>query len=158
MNLSLENKRALICGSTQGIGFAIAQELALLGASCILLARNEDALKKAITHLDEGLGQRHEYIVADLAHETDLRSKIDAQLKHGSIHILINNSGGPPPGPVLDACRAPPPTLQASRAKSGGTLVTELRGAGWIPDSGQGKEGELRHRRYFDKASAVPSH
>jgi len=103
MNLSLENKRALICGSSQGIGFAIAQELALLGASCILLARNEDALKKAITHLDEGLGQRHEYIVADLEHETDLRSKIDAQLKHGSIHILINNSGGPPPGPVLDA-------------------------------------------------------
>jgi len=103
MNLSLENKRALVCGSTQGIGFAIAQELALLGASCILLARNEDALKKAITHLDEGLGQRHDYIVADLANAPDLHAKVEAHLHKGPVHILVNNSGGPAPGAIIDA-------------------------------------------------------
>ena len=52
MDLSLKNKTALICGSTQGIGLAIARELALLGANCILLARNEDRLKEAVASLD----------------------------------------------------------------------------------------------------------
>ena len=47
MNLDLENKRALVCGSTQGIGKAVALELALLGANVTLVARNEDSLKKS---------------------------------------------------------------------------------------------------------------
>ena len=52
MNLSLEGKYAIICGSTQGIGLAIAEELALLGANCTLIARNEEALKFAVHNLD----------------------------------------------------------------------------------------------------------
>ena len=55
MNLSLEGKNALVCGSTQGIGLAIAEELALLGANCTLIARNEEALKLAILKLDTAL-------------------------------------------------------------------------------------------------------
>ncbi len=51
MNLSLQNKNALICGSSQGIGFATAKEIALLGASCVLMARNEMSLKEAIAKI-----------------------------------------------------------------------------------------------------------
>jgi 3-oxoacyl-[acyl-carrier protein] reductase len=52
MNLDLTNKRALVGGSTQGIGLAIAKELSLLGASCTLIARNEDSLKTAVETFD----------------------------------------------------------------------------------------------------------
>ncbi len=65
MNLSLEEKNAIICGSSQGIGYAIAEELALLGANCILLARNEENLKLAVSHLDSSLSQSHSYHVLD---------------------------------------------------------------------------------------------
>ncbi len=43
MNLSLKEKYAVICGSSQGIGLAAAKELALNGANCILIARNPGA-------------------------------------------------------------------------------------------------------------------
>ena len=46
MNLDLKNKHAIVCGSTQGIGKAVALELALLGANVTLVARNEYSLKK----------------------------------------------------------------------------------------------------------------
>jgi len=63
MNLSLEGKYAVVCGSTQGIGLAIAEELALLGANCTLIARNEEALKAAVHNLDIALRQQHNYLV-----------------------------------------------------------------------------------------------
>ena len=65
MNLSLKEKCAVICGSTQGIGLAIAKELALSGADCILMARNETSLQKAIALLDFSQKQKHEYAIAD---------------------------------------------------------------------------------------------
>ena len=46
MNLSLEGKKALVCGSSQGIGFAVAEQLALMGAHCTLFARNKKSLEK----------------------------------------------------------------------------------------------------------------
>ncbi len=55
MNLSLEGKNAVVCGSSQGIGYAIAEELAMMGANCILLARNEELLRTAVTQLDTSL-------------------------------------------------------------------------------------------------------
>src|SRR5258706_4794852 len=66
MNLSLEGKYAIICGSTQGIGLAIAEELALLGANCTLIARNEEALKAVVHNLDIALRQQHNYLVCRL--------------------------------------------------------------------------------------------
>lgn len=103
MQLSLENKTALVCGSTQGIGLAVARELALLGASCILLARNETSLKDAVNSLDTSRGQQHAFAVADFASPDLVKHAIEEVLLNHTISILVNNTGGPKPGPIIDA-------------------------------------------------------
>lgn len=103
MNLSLEGKEAVICGSTQGIGLAIAQELALLGANCYLIARNEAALKSAVTSLDTPLRQTHTYAVANFENKEELQGVITSVVAVHPVHILINNTGGPAAGPIIAA-------------------------------------------------------
>lgn len=103
MNLSLKDKTALICGSTQGIGHAIALELSHLGAHCVLMARNESALKNAVMQLDIAQGQHHTYIVADFNNPDEVKDLITAFTTKQNIHILINNTGGPASGPVSEA-------------------------------------------------------
>ncbi len=103
MNLSLEGKNAVVCGSTQGIGLAIAEELALLGANCTLVARNEEALKDAVLKLDTQLRQQHSYLVADFNKPDEVRKVIDAHVTRTLVHILINNTGGPAAGPIIEA-------------------------------------------------------
>lgn len=103
MNLSLSSKTALICGSTQGIGLATAIELAALGANCILLARNEAALTEAVKLLPANTNQQHTILVADFSKPTEVSSVIEKFMKDHSVHILINNTGGPAGGPIVDA-------------------------------------------------------
>jgi 3-oxoacyl-[acyl-carrier protein] reductase len=103
MNLSLEGKYAVVCGSTQGIGLATAEELALMGANCTLIARNEEALRIAIQNLDTSLRQHHNYLVADFSNPDEVKKVIEAHVAKSTVHILINNTGGPPSGPVIEA-------------------------------------------------------
>jgi 3-oxoacyl-[acyl-carrier protein] reductase len=103
MDLSLQNKAAIVCGSTQGIGLASAIELSKLGATCILMARNEDALKKAIQQLDTSFLQQHSYLVADFDQPETVRTAIGKFVADNPVHILINNSGGPASGPITEA-------------------------------------------------------
>lgn len=103
MNLSLEGKYAIVCGSTQGIGLAIAEELALLGANCTLIARNEEALKLTVHELDIALRQSHGYLVADFNKPEEVKTAIEAHVAKQPVHILINNTGGPPGGPIIEA-------------------------------------------------------
>lgn len=111
MNLNLSQKRALVCGSTQGIGKAAAIELALLGAHVTLIARNEEALKKVQFELSCLSGrqasshkQLHHYIIADFAQPEQLSEKVNEYIKqHGSINVLVNNTGGPAGGPIANA-------------------------------------------------------
>lgn len=103
MQLSLIGKRALVSGSTQGIGLAIAKELAVLGASCTLIARNENALKDALQILDNAQGQEHEYLVADFFDYKSVAKTVATYTQNKNIHILINNSGGPAGGPITNA-------------------------------------------------------
>ena len=103
MNLSLKGKYAVICGSTQGIGLAIAEELALLGANCTLIARNETSLKKVIQNLAISSQQQHSFLVADFAKPGELKKIIEAHVQLRPVHILINNTGGPPGGPITEA-------------------------------------------------------
>ena len=104
MDLTLTDKRAIVCGSTQGIGKAIAVELALLGANITLVARNEDKLKKVLNQLPLKQGQAHHYICADFDEPGRLQTAIDQYLiKEGNVHILVNNTGGPAGGKAIDA-------------------------------------------------------
>lgn len=103
MNLSLEGRRALVCGGSQGIGRAIAEELALMGASCILMSRNTAHLEEALLHLDTSLRQQHTVRAVDFGDRPSVFAAVEALLQEGPIEILINNNGGPPAGPLLGA-------------------------------------------------------
>jgi 3-oxoacyl-[acyl-carrier protein] reductase len=104
MNLNLQNKRAIVCGSTQGIGKAIAVELAQLGANVTLAARNEDKLRTALEDLDTTRGQQHDYIVADFTDPYNLNIQVQGYLaQQPTVHILVNNTGGPAGGPITEA-------------------------------------------------------
>ncbi len=102
MNLDLTNKTALVCGSSQGLGLATAKELALLSATVILMSRSEEKLKTALKALDTKAGQQHSYIVGDLSEPDQVKRAVEKKLEEaGTIHILVNNAGGPPSGPML---------------------------------------------------------
>lgn len=103
MNLDLTNKTALVCGSTQGLGFASAAELALLGCNIVLMARNEEKLKASVNNLDCSKGQQHQFLVADFADTGAVKTAINGFIKTNTIHILVNNTGGPPGGAALTA-------------------------------------------------------
>ena len=100
----MKNKKALVCGSSKGIGATTAIELSKLGTSVVLLSRNENALKKVLDKLDVKQGQKHDYLIADFDNPEVLSNKIKGYLKNNSsVDILINNSGGPKPGSIIDA-------------------------------------------------------
>lgn len=103
MNLDLTGKRALVCGSTQGIGRSSAIELALLGASITLLARNEDKLKEVLQALPANQDQKHHCLVADFSDPAQLKLIINEYVSNNQIDILINNTGGPAGGQAIDA-------------------------------------------------------
>lgn len=104
MDLNLQHKHAVVCGSTQGIGKAIALELASMGASVTLVARHEKRLQETQQELSTAAGQQHAYIVADFTRPQEVQERITAHLAYlGQAHILINNTGGPAGGPALEA-------------------------------------------------------
>jgi 3-oxoacyl-[acyl-carrier protein] reductase len=102
MFLSFEGRRAIVCGSTQGIGLAIAKMLAASGASITAFARNPAALQDTISLLHSSNTQQHNWIAADFS---DPDAVYTALINSGihSADIIINNSGGPPPGPAHKA-------------------------------------------------------
>lgn len=103
MNTNLDNKMALVGGASQGLGAAVAHELALLGANVVAVARNADKLEKMVAALDTRRGQIHTYIVADTAEPEQLRQQVANFIANGNpIHILVNNTGGPPSAPLID--------------------------------------------------------
>lgn len=103
MDLDLTGKRAVVCGSTRGIGKAIAIELALLGADVTLLARNASRLSSSLQELPGGTSQRHAYLVADFEDPENVRRVITSYAEKNPVHILVNNTGGPPGGRAIDA-------------------------------------------------------
>ena len=103
MNLNLINKIALVCGGSQGLGLSTAKELALLGATVIIASRTEDKLVDALKQLDTAAGQQHHYLTIDLSVPEMATSIVaDWMQKNNLIHILVNNAGGPPSGPLIE--------------------------------------------------------
>ncbi|WP_338770082.1 SDR family oxidoreductase [Bernardetia sp. ABR2-2B] len=106
MLLDLTDKIALVAGSTQGIGFATAQLFAGSGATVILLARNEEKLKNIVSELPTPKNQKHGYLVADFSSPKTLQetlSEIQKAKTFEGAHILVNNTGGPPPNKAHEA-------------------------------------------------------
>ena len=100
MNLEIQHKNALVCGSTQGIGKASAIQLAEEGVNVTLVARNEEKLKAVLAELPNN-NQKHGYLVADFSKPEELKEKLAAT--DLQFHILVNNTGGPAGGPVFNA-------------------------------------------------------
>ena len=103
MDVNLVGKNALVCGSSGGIGKASAIALSRLGANVTLLSRNGIALSEALKELDTSQKQHHDFIIADTSDEMDFRRKLVGLSAQKTIHILVNNSGGPPSGNIVNA-------------------------------------------------------
>lgn len=111
-SLSLAGLRAIVCGSTQGIGRACALEFARRGATVALLARDADALEAVRASLP---GEGHSVLVADFSEPEAVRETAARHVEAGgTVHVLLNNTGGPPGGPIVDA--TPDAFLEAIRA------------------------------------------
>ncbi len=128
MNLNLKGRTALVCGGSQGLGAAIAIELALLGANLIVLARRELVLVEFVKTLDCSQGQTHEWIAADAQVPDLLLLKIKERLQKGSIEILVNNTGGPAAGPLLAT-----PVLDLEKAFQAHLSVSHLLTQALVP-------------------------
>ena len=103
MDLDLGGRHALVCGGSVGIGRAAAIELAALGANVTLLARREDALRDAVAALANTGNQQHGYLVADMADADALHARVAELAASRPLHILVNNTGGPPGGAAHSA-------------------------------------------------------
>lgn len=103
MNLDLSGKRALVCGASQGLGEACARQLAEQGAEVVVLARSADKLERVCQSLAAERGQAHSYIAVDARDTTELAAAVSAELEKGPLHIWVNNTGGPAPGPAHQA-------------------------------------------------------
>ncbi len=104
-NKTMKGQTAFVCGASKGIGEATAIELSKRGATTILLARNKKDLDTTIKKLDTSLNQKHKQIVADFKDPSNLEKKVKNFLNNldTSVEILINNTGGPKPGPIINA-------------------------------------------------------
>ena len=99
----LKGKNALVCGSSRGIGKASAVALAELGANITLVSRSPSNLREAISELPKSKPQDHGFLVADFSNDSDLSKKVKVLAATKTIHILINNTGGPPARALLDS-------------------------------------------------------
>jgi gluconate 5-dehydrogenase len=90
----LDGRRALITGSSRGLGRAMAQAFAEAGADLVLVGRDPENLHHAQSEL-QVLGRRVDVLVADLFSPPAVEQMCAAALaEHGPIHILVNNVGG----------------------------------------------------------------
>lgn len=138
MDLSLENKNALVCGSTSGIGKAVALELAKLGASVTLLARSEEKLKEVLKSLPSSKEQQHNYAVADFQNPDKVATVVKDLTANRKYQILINNTGGPKGGPIIDA-----PTEAFAEAFKMHVLVNQIITQAVTPSMKEGGYGRV---------------
>lgn len=100
MTFDLKGKTAVVCGSTGGIGLASAFALAGAGASVVLVARDAAKLAGVAAALPGG---PHQWLVADFSHPAGVREAVAGFVSSGTAQILVNNTGGPPPGKAAEA-------------------------------------------------------
>jgi 3-oxoacyl-[acyl-carrier protein] reductase len=104
MDLTLNGKHALVCGASAGIGRGAALELALLGADVTVLARRAETLEAVASSLPRNAaGQRHDWLAVDVSEHGALAARVKALANANPVHILVNNTGGPPAGRAIDS-------------------------------------------------------
>ena len=138
MDLNLQGKTAVVCVSTQGIGKAAAIELAALGATVILIARDEDKLKNVLAELPSTAHQKHRYAVADFSSLETVKVAAEKIVLQNDIHILVNNTGGPPAGQAIDAM--PDDFLKAIHAH---LLASQMLVQACVPAMKKNKYGRI---------------
>lgn len=138
MELNFQGKRAIVCGSTQGIGKASAIEFALMGANVTLIARDESSLKSVVRELDSSEGQKHDYLVADFAFPEQLEKVVHDFIKDNIVHILVNNTGGPPAGQAINA-----PIQEYEAAFRSHLLCNQILTQAVVPGMKQEKFGRI---------------
>ena len=102
MEIDLTGKFALVGGSTDGIGKAIATRLAASGASVCIMARNKSKLEKVVNELDTSRNQKHKFLEVDFSNYNLFSNSIKYFFKTNHIDILVNNTQGPEGGSALE--------------------------------------------------------
>jgi len=136
MDLGLKGKRALVLASSQGLGLGIATKLCEEGASVIISSRSETKLAAVAKELTDAGPGTADYVAIDLA-AADAASQLYAAAKDklGGIDILVNNTGGPPPGtvdkPDTDLWRAQIDTMLIRVIEITNLCIADMKAAGW---------------------------
>ncbi|RYY23185.1 MAG: SDR family oxidoreductase [Chitinophagaceae bacterium] len=138
MEITLQGKTAVVCGSTQGIGLAIADAFAAAGAACILVARSEDKLQSVVEKLQVHANAKHCYYVADFQ-DSHAVASIAAEIANTSdVHILVNNTGGPKPGPIAGAV-----TSEFATAFEQHVINNQILAQAFLPGMQKNKYGRI---------------
>jgi 3-oxoacyl-[acyl-carrier protein] reductase len=148
MNISLKGRRAFVGGASQGIGLAIAEKMAACGATITLVSRNAEKLKAALAHLPRPARQKHDFLAVDFSDLKKLEKALEKyQIKTADlpVSILVLNSGGPAPTPVMGAT---PPQYQAYF--NAAILASQLLVQAFVP-----KMREMGYGRIISVASST---
>src|SRR5690554_5008428 len=98
MEINLKGRKAMVGGSTSGLGRAIALQLAKCGAELLLMARNREKLEQVLEELPTGNGQQHDFLVVDFMDFPEFQDRISAYFENKTVDILVNNTQGPAAG------------------------------------------------------------
>lgn len=136
MDLGLKDKRALVLGSTKGIGQGIATLLAQEGAKVAVCGRNADDARKIAEEISENTGASVRSYSVDLTDQASVGALIEScTADFGGFDIVINNGGGPPPGGVadvpMDVWEAQYRPLFLSQVEITNAFLPGMRERGW---------------------------
>jgi 3-oxoacyl-[acyl-carrier protein] reductase len=102
MDLGLKNKVALVAAASQGLGKASAFALAQEGARLAICSRNEENIRNTAEEIRTKTGATVLSVVADVSNNADIQKFVAAAIgEYGTVHVLVNNAGGPPTGQIL---------------------------------------------------------
>ena len=136
MDLGIKGKRALVLASSQGLGLGIATKLCDEGANVLISGRVEDKLAREAASLNDNCAGSADYVVVDLA-DRDAAATLYAAArdKLGGVDILVNNTGGPPPGsvdtPDSELWREQIDTMLIRIIEITNLCVADMKAAGW---------------------------
>ena len=136
MDLGLKGKRALVLASSSGLGLGIASKLCAEGANVLLSGRSQDKLENAADRLTNVGPGSASYLVVDLGDPTSATSLFGAAKEAlGGVDILVNNTGGPPPGGVegqeADTWRSEFDTMVVRLSEMTNLCLPGMRQQGW---------------------------